>query len=142
MPFYNDVTLELRNKLRRELDIIEDELTGNGNHLATVGFNNSETHLAEECKTWLGVITKLFRTSYDCYRLTKLGRFRGVRPKEVYDNFAVFSVVAYKKESWIDWFDITGENDGPLQGTMGLVINKRTHPEYYKDGKYIWEKEK
>ena len=139
---YKDVSLELRNKIRRDLIIHDDHITENGNTIAELNFNNDEQHLADECKEWLGVIRKIFRTSYDALRLEKVGRFEGVRPKEVNDNEALFSVTYYTEETWKDWFDVTGENDGFLKGTVGNIINKRTHPEYYRDGKYIWEKEK
>jgi hypothetical protein len=138
MPLYTDVTLELRNKLRRELDII-DRTSKHGNYLATITFKEDESHLMEECKTWLNVIHKFFRTTYNAYRLTKIGRFEGVRPQDVNDVIAVFSVKSYSEKSWRDWFDTLGEGDGFLRGTCGNVINKRTHSEYYKDGKYIKE---
>ena len=139
---YNDVTLELRNKIRRELDILEDYITENGNSIARLKFTKEDIHLIEECKEWLNVIKRIFRCSYDAYRLENVGRFKGVKPIDVTDDDVLFSVVSHSEPSWKDWFDLTGENDGFLKGTVGNVINERTHPEYYKDGKYIWEKEK
>lgn len=140
---YDDVSLRLRNKIRSNLDIIEGKLTRNHNYLATLSFDTNEFDLIEECREWLNTIETVKRMSHNAYRLTKIGRFCGVRPKEIYNSLVLFSVEEYKESSWKDWFVIsTEESDGYFKGLYGNVINKRTHPQYYKDKKYIWEKEK
>jgi len=125
---YNDVSLELRNKIRRDMKIMNCEQTNNGDYTGILSFNNRERHLYDECQTWRKLIDTYFSTSYDCYKLSKVGRFEGIRPYKMYIRFQSFSfhISTYNKPTWKDWFDVTGENDGDLIGVVGKVINKRT----------------
>ena len=150
MAKYSDVSLALRNKIRRDMvlfnDVYGDGLKG------CLTLTHHDTPLIQECLLWHEVIMSYFKTSYDAYKMTKIGRFYGVRPKLIRDMVAdsegtlnvvvEFEVDDYDEESWLDWFDVKGEADGKLQGSLGHVINKRTFPQYYdEDGKYIFDKE-
>jgi hypothetical protein len=133
---YNDVSLELRNKIRTSLEIDMDVIYSHSDYSGRLFFKSQERYLWEECKTWLSVITTYFKTTYYCYRLKNVGRYLGIRPigitYDFYDGCHVeFEIEDLKNESWKDWFDLTGESDGPLLGIIGKVLNERTCPEYY-----------
>lgn len=148
MAKYSDVSLALRNKIRREMEVYEDVYDGDCRGVLI--FTEKDVELFQECLQWLEVIASYFKTSYDCYRITKVGRFRGVRParKEILceaggimEMKVEFDVEEYDPKSWMDWFDVEGKEDGELRGALGTVINKRTTPQYFIDGKYIFAKE-
>ena len=137
----NDVSLELRNKIRKDLQFDGKNWDVNG-YYGTLTFSDDEMYLYEECKEWYNVIETYFKTSSTAYCLTRVGRFNFVRPFAILNKEVIFQVDSYNSESWKDWFDIEGKDDGPLIGTVGKVINERTHPQYYKNGEYIFKKEK
>ncbi len=123
---YNDVSLELRNKIRRDMKILIQQQMDDIDYTGILSFNNKEKHLHDECQTWKKLIDTYFSTTYDCYKLSKIGRFIGVRPHKIYFQSVTFQVSSYNNPTWEDWFDVTGENDGYLIGTVGIVINERT----------------
>lgn len=125
---YNDVSLELRNKIRRDLYLVSNDYIEY--HDAELVFKDNELYLYDECKTWRNVIESQYGRTYDTYAMTKIGRFYFVRPEEICPNFVKFSVGCFDAKSWLDWFDVEGKSDGVLKGTIGTVINKRTHPQY------------
>lgn len=141
MPKYSDVSLGLRNKIRREMVVTEDLYGGDARGI--LEFHEDEKELFDECCLWLKVINSYFKTSYHCYKITKVGRFRGIRPVQTMGvNKIQFDIDEYDPESWKDWFeDQDGKEDGVLMGALGTVINQRTFPQYYVDGKYIFAKE-
>ena len=149
MAKYSDVSLELRNKIRSHM-VIYDDIYG-GNVHGILELDQDDIELIQECLLWREVIMTYFKTSYDAYKMTKIGRFHGVRPIEVSTincdsdgllNVKItFEVDHYDEESWRDWFEIGDESDGTLKGAVGTVINQRTHPQFYVNGKYIFEKE-
>jgi len=126
---YNDISLALRNKIRQDLCLVSTN-HHDMYHDAELVFNHNESHLYEECKEWRSVIDKYYRTTYDAYSITKVGRFHRVRPEKIDQHSVLFSVGHFDAESWLDWFDVEGKSDGVLKGTVGTVINKRTHPQY------------
>lgn len=151
MSKYSDVSLELRNKIRKDM-IIYNDIFGSGDLRGVVNFTNNELHLFQECLLWHEVVMTYFKTAYDCYKMTRIGRFLGVRPTSPTEIISEsegtltakmeFHVDECEEESWRDWFDIEGNNDGVLKGSLGTVINQRTHPQYYdRNGKYIFDKE-
>lgn len=128
---YKDVSLELRNKIRRDMIIQPSATMPQVNFLGFLNFTFPEQDkLYVECKEWKSIIDKYFKTSYGCYMLEKVGRFYGVRPFRICLYHVEFEVESWRDESWKDWFDVTGENDGKLRGIQGHVINERTFPEY------------
>ena len=138
---YNDVSLRLRNKIRRDMIIATDLYDGKGRGI--LQFHDDENELFDECLLWIKIINSYFKTSYNCYRLTRVGRFIDIRPVQVIGERKVeFDVDNYHPPSLKDWFvDNDGSDDGVLLGSLGTVINQRTFPQYYKDGKYIFAKE-
>ena len=145
MGKYSDVSLALRNKIRREM-ILYNDVFGDGLK-GILSFTHLDLKLYQECLQWNELAKS---SSLDSYRMSKIGRFKGVRPMWVGDIVATqddmqmkveFEVEDYDEPSWMDWFDIEGKNDGVLEGNMGIVINERTCPQYFIDGKYIFEKE-
>lgn len=143
MPKYNDVSLALRNKIRTDM-IIYNDIFGDGMK-GCLTLSHHDKLLIDECQKWIDMIKAYYRTTYWAYKLTRIGRFKGVRPmliRESYPDFIVeFEVDECEEPSWRDWFDVEGKTDGVLQGTIGTVINERTYPQYYEDGKYIFDKE-
>jgi hypothetical protein len=141
MKIYNDVSLALRNKIRRDLEIYTDGYGSPYNFIALLKFNENETELFQECLKWREMISVYYKASCDAYKMEKIGRFHGVRPIEAVEinhlngkylrMIMKFEVESYDKLSWIDWFDVEGKGDGKLIGQMGDIINKRTHPQYY-----------
>lgn len=121
---YNDVSLALRNKIRRDMNIIHSAVDDERGIIRV--YSTDEQYLIDECREWLGVIKTYFKTTYDCYKLAKVGRFYGVRPLRVYHSFSVFHVDSHDPPSWEDWFDLSGKNDGPLLGQIGIVKNERS----------------
>ena len=132
---YNDVSLELRNYIRRNLTVIQGITRPYANCSGFVFFPGEDRHLYEECKKWYQTIQTYYKTSYQAMCLTKLGRFYMIRPYQIdtHDDAKIvkFEFERYEKKSFMDWFDTTGENDGHLQGQVGKIINERTCPEYY-----------
>jgi len=128
---YKDVSLELRNKIRQEMRIQESATAPHANHIGFLNFTFPEqSALYCECRVWKRIIDKYFKTTYGCYMLEKVGRFYGVRPFRICLYHVEFEVEHCHRESWKDWFDISGESDGKLRGVVGYVINERTFPEY------------
>lgn len=123
---YNDVSLELRNKIRRDMRVLQQMQMGEIDYTGVLSFNNEERHLYDECQRWRKIIDTYFSTSYNCYRLSRVGRFKGVRPHKIYNHTIKFQVSSYNPPTWEDWFDVIGEKDGDLTGIMGKVINERT----------------
>lgn len=125
---YNDVSLELRNKIRRDMKVLKEIQMGNMDYDYTgvLLFNNEEGDLYNECRIWKKIIDTYFSTSYNCYKLSRVGRFKGVRPRKIHLQSISFQVTSYGEPTWEDWFDVTGRNDGYLIGTVGKVINERT----------------
>jgi hypothetical protein len=122
-------------------DVYGDGLKG------ILSFTHLDLELYQECLQW----NELAKGShFDAYKMTRIGRFKGVRPLWVggivYEDDGMqmkveFEVEDYDPPSWMDWFDVKGENDGVLEGNVGTVINERTCPQYFVDGKYIFDKE-
>lgn len=149
MVKYNDVSLELRNKIRTYMVIYEDVYGGSVHGILQL--DETDIELIQECLQWREIIMTYYKTSYGAYKMSKIGRFYGVRPIEVktincdsdgkIDVQITFEVDHYEEESWRDWFEIGHERDGFFEGSMGNIINERTHPQFYKDGKYIFDKE-
>lgn len=125
---YNDVSLELRNKIRKELTIVDNiYMRCHSNHIGFLNFNFPEDELLyQECLIWKKLITKASEISSDCYMLERVGRYYGVRPHGIGTYHVEFEVEYYEQESWRDWFDVTGETDGSFRGIMGKVVNPRT----------------
>jgi hypothetical protein len=112
------------------MEILGIEQFNNGDCTGMITFNDEERHLYDECKRWRKLIDTYFSTSYDCYKLSKIGRFEGIRPHIVYRQSVSFQISEYSEPSWKDWFDVTGKDDGDLIGVVGKVINERTFKHY------------
>ena len=129
---YNDVSLELRNEIRKNLMINFGATRPYANCSGSLCLMPHKRHLFEECEKWLNTIMTYYKTSYQAMCLTKVGRFYMIRPYEILHGYICkFEFERYDKPSFMDWFDTTGENDGYLQGIMGKIINERTCPQYY-----------
>lgn len=113
-----DISLDLRNKIRRDL-IISDSYKGEMAHFGSITFSKNEKHLFDECIRWKCLLDIYFKTSYNCYRMTRIGRFYNIRPCFVQNGIAEFDLSHYDKPSWRDWFDIEGNDDGALVGVLG-----------------------
>ena len=147
MAKYTDVSLELRNKIRRDM-ILYNDVYGDGLK-GILTFTHHDLELYQECLLWN---EKAKSSMYGGYTMTRIGRFKGIRPLWAGDIVVdsdnhmemkvEFEVDSFDEPSWMDWFDIKGEGDGKLEGNMGHIINERTHPQYFVDGKYIFDKEK
>lgn len=131
---YNDVSLELRNKIRMCMKVVENANDDQRGMLHF--FLPEEQPLIDECREWLNVINKYFKTTYNYYKLAKVGRFYGVRPIKVYYSFATFTVDDHDELSWRDWFDLSGYDDGPLLGQVGIIKNKRSEGRTHEFLKY------
>ena len=130
MTRFNDISLELRNKIRRELEII-DAIPLKLDYVGELKFEPYEVHLYEECKRWCKIIDDYYRTTYRAYCMTRIGRFEMIKPFRIHADLRVaFEFEKHQKKSWRDWFDVEGKSDGYLQGFVGTVINERTHPQY------------
>ena len=133
---YNDVSLELRNKIRQDMIIHKSKsLAEGGNHMGVIEFGLSikEEDLYQEAQTWIRLKNAYFRTSFNACRMSRIGRFYNLRPAQFKHRKVYFDVEEYDDPSWRDWFDIEGNNDGDLIGVVGKVINERTSKYAYNE---------
>lgn len=110
------ITLELRNKIRRDMLIVKNEYyaDGLGDYCGILAFNNDEEYeLFEECIAWRKMIDTYYRTSYNVGKAKKVGRFIGIKPKKIYLYSVAFAISGYDSPSWKDWFDMEGKEDNP-----------------------------
>jgi len=111
-----EVTLELRNKIRKDMVILEGEVyyefDNDGccgdrikkNYCGILQFNNIENCIFKECVLWQNNIKSHFSCSYNNDRLLRVGRFFGIKPMKICPTSVEFSIVHYTKPSWKDWF--------------------------------------
>jgi len=124
---YDDVSLELRNKIRQDMIIHKTKLADEGgNPMGVLSFSFDETGLYEEAQTWILLWDAYFRTSYNACRMTRIGRFHNLRPIRFKHHKVYFDVEEYDPPSWKDWFDIEGNTDGDFLGQIGKFVNERT----------------
>ncbi len=111
-----EITLELRNKIRRDMRIVEGQHYPNpgGEHCGILYFDkDKEFELFEECIIWKEMLDTYFKTSYNGGKAKKVGRFIGIKPEKIHLYSVEFIVSTYKDPSWRDWFDVKGEDDAP-----------------------------
>lgn len=111
-----EISLKLRNKIRRDMLIVKDQYfaDGLGDYCGILYFDkNEEFDLFEECMVWRKMIDTYYRTSYNAGKAKKVGRFIGVKPKEIHLHSVAFAVSTYEDPTWKDWFDIEGKEDNP-----------------------------
>jgi len=107
-----EVTLELRNKIRKEMKIIERKhVASTGDSCAILHFKDEEQDLFDECIDWKKMLDIYFKSSYRGGALKKVGRFIGVRPREIGFHYVEFQVRDFKNPSWKDWFNVEGDGD-------------------------------
>jgi len=110
-----EVTLELRNKIRKEMKIVSGYgLYPNGDYCGILYFDDDESKLFEECMIWKKMLDTYFKTAYEGGKLRKVGRFLGIKPMTMQTRSVEFAVSMYRDPSWKDWFNIEGENDDPI----------------------------
>ena len=109
-----DVTLELRNKIRRDMLIVKNHVGyPNGDHCAVLNFKKEELELFKECIVWRNMLDIYFKSSYNGGKLKNVGRFVGIKPVMIHPNSVEFAVSTYGDPSWKDWFNMEGEEDAP-----------------------------
>lgn len=108
-----EISLELRNKIRRDMLIVEDQhYTNSGDYCGILNFDkDKEFELFEECMIWREMIDTYFKTSYNAGKAKRIGRFNGIKPKRIHLNSVEFAVSTYRNPSWKDWFNIEGKED-------------------------------
>ena len=106
-----EVTLELRNKIRRDMLIVKGKDYTNGDYCAILNFKNEELQLFKECVVWRNILDTYFKTSYNGGKLHKVGRFIGIKPVMIHPNSVEFAVAMYEEPSWKDWFSMEEEED-------------------------------
>jgi hypothetical protein len=110
------ITLELRNKIRRDMLIVKDQYfaDGLGDYCGILSFDrDKESELFEECIMWREMIDTYYRTSYNAGKAKRVGRFSGVKPKKIHLHSIEFAISGYDNPSWKDWFDMEGKEDNP-----------------------------
>jgi hypothetical protein len=128
--YYNDVSLELRNKIRRYMEIDISIGTYDGSPTGVLRLELNEKALYEECRVWVNFICTYFSTSPTGGRISKIGRFYNLKPTVLHQDLkyyrVYFNVEYYDPQTWFDWFDVEGNSDGDFLGHVGKIINERT----------------
>ncbi len=109
-----ELSLKLRNKIRRDMLIVKDEYFANGlgDHCGILHFDkDKEFELFEECIIWREMIDTYFKTSYNAGKAKRIGRFSGIKPKQIHLHSVEFAISGYDNPSWKDWFDQEGKED-------------------------------
>jgi hypothetical protein len=108
-----EISLELRNKIRRDMLIVQNTHYANsGDYCGILSFDKDEEfELFEECIIWGEMIDIYFRTSYNAGKAKRVGRFSGIKPKRINLHSVDFTISGYDNPSWKDWFDVDGEKD-------------------------------
>jgi len=107
------ISSKLRNKIQRDLIIIEPEIPVRmeDSFKGELIFNEDEKELFFEVQDWIQKIETFLSTSYKGHKID-CGRFEGVYPYDIYhdQNKIAFYVYQFDHESWRDWFMVEEEN--------------------------------
>jgi len=108
-----EISLELRNKIRRDMLIVKDQyFMDGGDHCGILSFDkDKEFELFEECMIWKEMLDTYYRTSYNAGKAKRVGRFSGIKPKKIHLYSVEFAISGYDVPSWKDWFDVDGKED-------------------------------
>lgn len=96
-----DVSSELLNKIKRDLKFYDKY------HIWQVTFDKDEKEIFDECVRWFFYVRDIADiTDFQSYKINQIGRFFGVWPVDIGNDYVNFSVDVWDEESWKDWFEI------------------------------------